>query len=250
VETQSEPTALEAKHYFLVRRIHSLLGIVPVGVFVCFHLFANATILAPGEPGAQFQKGIEQIHALGPFLAPVEIIFIFLPLLFHALLGVKIWLTSSPNLQNYRYFSNARYTFQRVTGVLAFVFIMYHVWQMHWFGGPFGGGHFKLHSQAGTPTGALTTAQAIQASPWIMVAYLIGVSCTVFHLANGIWTALITWGITIRPATQRASGYVCAAFGIILGIVGIGAVIGFQNFDTQAMGAAITHQASSSSHAP
>ena len=54
---------------------------------------------------------------------------------------------------------------------------------------------------------------------------------SVFHLANGIWTSLITWGITIRARTQQVSGYVCAVLGIVLAIAGVGAVSGFRTFD-------------------
>ena len=58
-----------------------------------------------------------------------------------------------------------------------------------------------------------------------------------FHLANGVWTSLITWGITIKPQTQRVSGYVCAVFGILLCLVGLGALRGFKTFDTGATAA-------------
>lgn len=229
--TAESTTALD-KNHFLIRRLHSLAGLVPVGVFLCVHLVTNASILAPGEPGAAFQASIERIHALGPLLVPVEFIGIFIPLAFHALLGVKIWLTSTPNAQDYRYGSNIRYTLQRVTGIIAFLFIMYHVWQMHWLGASLGGGEFALHDAAGTGTAALTTAKAIQASRWIPVIYGIGIVATVFHLANGMWTSLITWGITVRPQTQRAAGYACAVFGVVLCLVGLGALRGFGTFDT------------------
>ena len=215
----------------LVRRLHSLSGLVPVGVFMCVHLLTNATILASAD-GAEFQNAIEKIHALGPLLVPVEIVGIFLPMLFHALVGVQIMLTSMPNPQHYRYGSNIRYALQRTTGMIAFAFILYHVWQMHWFGGYVGGGAFELHDEAGAATGALTAAKAIQAGWWIAPIYGIGVIATVFHLANGIWTSLITWGITIKPQTQRVSGYVCVVFGILLGIVGLGALQGFRTFNT------------------
>lgn len=223
------PTDAAGKHYFLIRRLHSLCGLVPVGVFVCVHLLTNATILAAAD-GAEFQKAIERIHALGPLLKPVEIIGIFIPITFHALLGVRIWLTSAPNAQQYRYGSNIRYALQRTTGMIAFAFILYHVWQMHWFGVPFGGGQFELHNEAGDPTGAMTTAKVIQAGWWIAPIYAIGVVATVFHLANGIWTSLITWGITIRPQTQRVSGYVCTAIFVLLCVVGLGALRGFKTF--------------------
>lgn len=229
MEHQPGPSPLPGGNTFLVRRLHSLLGLIPVGVFVCMHLAINASILLPGEPGAEFQKAVERIHDLGPLLTPVEIIGIFIPLFFHALLGVKIWLTSTPNVQSYRYGSNVRYTLQRVTGVIAFVFILYHLWQMHWLGKPLGGGAFDVHGEGGA-SAAATAAEAIQAAWWIAPVYAVGVAATVFHLANGVWTSLITWGITIRPKTQRASGYVCAAFGVTLLVMGLGAVRGFKTF--------------------
>lgn len=213
------------KHYFLIRRLHSLSGIVPIGVFLFFHLVTNATIIAPAEaPGAEFQRSVERIHSLGALLVPVEVAFIFVPLLFHGLLGVQIWLTSKSNTQHYPYGANVRYTFQRVTGLIALVFIIYHVWHMHWLGKPLGGGAFDGHAAAAS------AAAAIQASWWITPVYAVGVLCAVYHFANGIWTALITWGITIRPESQRVSGYICAAAGIFLAIVGLGALGGFAAF--------------------
>ena len=63
------------EYHFLVRRLHSLCGLVPVGAFLCVHLLANSTILAPGAPAAEFQNAIERIHVLGPLLVPFEIVF-------------------------------------------------------------------------------------------------------------------------------------------------------------------------------
>lgn len=208
------------KHYFLIRRLHSLSGLVPVGVFLVMHLVTNASILGGAN---EFQKSVDRIHALGPLLVPVEIVFIFLPLLFHVLVGFQIAFTSKPNAQQYRYGGNIRYTLQRASGYVAFFFIMYHLWQMHWLGKPlFGGGQFDPHDAAST------ASKAINAGIWIAPVYAIGIIASVFHLANGIWTALITWGITIRPASQRTAGYVCATFGVLLGLVGLGALNGFR----------------------
>ena len=79
--------------------------------------------------------------------------------------------------------------------------------------------------------GAITTARAIQAAWWIAPLYAIGVLSCVFHFANGIWTSLITWGITIRPRSQQVAGYFCAAFGVVLSLIGLGALSGFRQFD-------------------
>lgn len=229
-EHQPAAVAPADKYYFLIRRLHSLSGLIPVGVFLFIHLMTNASILAPGVPGEQFQKSVERIHALGPLLVPVEIVGIFIPLLFHTLIGFQIIFTSHPNAQQYRYGSNIRYTLQRTTGVIAFFFILYHVWQMHWMGAPIGGGKFALHDSSGAATAAQTTAEAIRSGWWVAPLYALGILASVFHLANGIWTSLITWGITIRPRSQRVAGYVCSVFGVVLALAGMGALNGFRTF--------------------
>lgn len=222
----NEAVAIPDKYYFLIRRLHSLSGIVPVGAFLCVHLLTNASILAARD-GSQFQSAVDRIHSLGPLLVPVEITFIFVPLLFHTLVGLLIWRTSSSNAQHYRKFSNVRYTLQRTTGILAAIFIVYHLWQMHWLGQPFGGGLFDAHAAASS------AATALQSAWWVKLVYGLGVAVCVFHFANGIWTSLITWGITIRPRTQQVSGYVCAIVGVILLMLGLGALRGFGTFQVE-----------------
>jgi len=212
---------------------------VPIGAFLMIHLCTNARILVPGHaPGEDFQNAVNMIHGLGPMLLPVEIIFIFLPLLFHAIVGFQIVLTASPNVRSYSYNSNIRYSLQRWTGVIAFFFIMYHVWQMHWFGEPIGGGKFDAENAANS------AAKVIQSVWWIAPVYAIGVISSVFHLANGIWTALITWGITIKPRSQQMAGYVCAAFGVIVTLIGLGALNGFKRFGADSMMPRTSHAVS------
>lgn len=243
-EHQSESATFSTKHHFVIRRLHSLTGLVPVGVFLCFHLMANATILVPGEAGAEFDRSIAAIHLLGPFLIPVEIVFIFVPILFHAVLGLQIYFTGRSNAQQYRYGGNIRYTLQRATGVIALLFIFYHVWQLHWFGTPIGGGSFDLQAAASS------TAAAIQGGWWVAPIYALGVVACVFHLANGIWTSLITWGITIRPPSQRAAGYVCAVFGVVLSLVGLGALRAFKIFTPEDTKTATEQHAAGADHVP
>ena len=47
----------------------------------------------------------------------------------------------------------------------------------------------------------------------VSIFYLLGVSLLVFHFANGVWTAAITWGLTVSEHAQKKWGYVCAALG-------------------------------------
>jgi succinate dehydrogenase / fumarate reductase cytochrome b subunit len=214
------------RHNFLIRRLHSLSGLVPVGVYLVMHLTFNSTILAGKDA---FQASVDQIHLLSRMglLTAVEITFIFLPLLFHGVVGLWLIREAEPTSARYRFNGNIRYTLQRVTGVIAFVFIFYHIWQMHWFGAPFGGANFDAHNAAESAAAAIQSPTRFHAS-----AYTIGMLASVYHLANGLWTALITWGITIGPRSQRMSGWACTAFGVVLGLVGLGSVVGFARFDT------------------
>ncbi len=250
-EHQPQSASLAERNYFLIRRLHSLTGIVPIGVFLCFHLVANSTILF-GTGGEHFQQWVERIHLLQPYLFPVEMVFIFIPILFHALLGFTIWFSGRSNVQQYRYGGNIRYMLQRVTGIIAILFILFHVWQMHWLGEPFGGGSFTLHGEGGAAMAAGSTARAIQGlkldgtsvwgAVWIAPLYTIGTLASVYHLANGIWTALITWGVTIGPRAQALSGRVCIIIGIVFGLFGMGALSEFKRVDVSTLGAQVTSQ--------
>jgi succinate dehydrogenase / fumarate reductase cytochrome b subunit len=69
---------------------------------------------------------------------------------------------------------------------------------------------------------ASTLAEALDGILW-PAFYLIGVLACVYHLANGIWTAGITWGLWLTPAAQERATKVCVAFGIGLAVIGTGA---------------------------
>ncbi|MDH3718937.1 MAG: succinate dehydrogenase cytochrome b558 subunit [Planctomycetota bacterium] len=227
------PTPFLARHEFLIRRLHSLSGLVPVGAYMVVHLLTNASVLAGPEV---FQKNVYAIHSLGPLLPLVEWGFIFIPILFHAIIGVVIVAGGLPNTANYPYSGNVRYALQRATGMIAFVFIAWHVFHMHgWFHAdwwlqylaePLGGARFRPYNAASS------TALALQSS--IVVAlYAIGITACVYHLANGIWTMGITWGVWTSPRAQRRAGWLCGLVGIAILAVGMAALLGMSNVDQQ-----------------
>jgi succinate dehydrogenase / fumarate reductase cytochrome b subunit len=45
--------------------------------------------------------------------------------------------------------------------------------------------------------------------------YPLGILASCYHLANGVWTAGITWGLTVSAGAQRRWGYVCAALFVV-----------------------------------
>ena len=211
---------------FLIRRLHSLCGLIPVGAYMVVHLIVNASVI---NGAATFQNNVLNIHKLGALLPLVEWTFIFIPILFHMIFGFVIIAGGMPNPHNYPYAANYRYTLQRATGMIAAVFITLHVFHMHgwihnesWLHGvvePLGGAQFRAYNATSTAGMALQNVV-------VVVLYAIGITACVYHLANGIWTMGITWGVWTSPRAQRRASYVCTGFGILLMVVSATALFG------------------------
>jgi succinate dehydrogenase / fumarate reductase cytochrome b subunit len=208
------------RHQFLIYRLFSLTGLF-VGGYVLVHLATNASVLA--GPGV-FQDQVDRIHSLGPLLPFVEWTFIFIPILFHAVIGISIIFGCVPNVSQYQYGSNIRYTLQRYTGLILALFILFHVLQLHHLGKFIGWGKFDPHHATSSAAAAIDTLP-------VQIAYAVGTLCAVFHFANGIWTFGITWGIWTSEGAQRRAGYVCTVFGLALATVGMAALYGISTAD-------------------
>ncbi|MEM9409948.1 MAG: succinate dehydrogenase, partial [Planctomycetota bacterium] len=140
------------------------------------------------------------------------------------------------NTSSYPYMSNFRYRMQRITGIIAFFFILYHVMHMHgiihieWF-------RNKVLSPVGLaqfyPYNAASTAAEAMQHPIITLAYVIGVLASVFHFANGIWTMGITWGVWVSPKAQQTASYICSAIGLLVAGAGMSAIIGLWKVDIE-----------------
>jgi len=203
------------------------------------HLTTNASIVwgRMGEGGvATFQHEVDFIHS-ALFLLLIEIFGLWIPIGFHAVLGVYYATTGSSNVKQYGYGANWRYALQRLTGYFGFIFILYHVatlrWGWTWL--PFSSG-FDAHMAASTTAQAIRGGLDPSALGGFLIGglYLVGVLALVYHLANGLWTAAITWGITISAGAQRRWGFVCTAFGLGLASLGIMAFVGFVTLDIEA----------------
>ncbi len=232
------------RHHFLLRRLHSLSGIVPIGVFLIVHLTTNASVVwgmvnsskYDGLHGgaATFQHEVNFIHSL-PFLILIEIFGLWLPIAFHSILGIYYATTGRSNLTRYPYQDNWRYSLQRISGYVGVLFIFYHVATLRWGwtflipGGTKWDGEFAASTMASALQGG--TDGMTTAGLFVSLCYMIGVSLLVFHLANGLWTAAITWGLTVSDKAQRRWGLVCAGLGAGLMALAWSAVIGFATLD-------------------
>jgi succinate dehydrogenase / fumarate reductase, cytochrome b subunit len=223
--TSSPPAAGQSqsfltRHQFLIYRLFSLAGLVPIGGYLVIHLITNATVLN-GAPA--FQAAVDRIHSLGFILPTVEWVFIFLPLLFHAAVGWLIISGAVPNASSYPYAHNVRYVLQRATAIVAFFFILYHVLEMNHMG------LGRFDPEHATSSAAATIDRAV----WEQVVYAVGILSCVYHLANGLWTWGITWGIWTTPAAQRRASYLALGFGLLLGFIGLSALWGVANVNVK-----------------
>ncbi len=101
---------------FIWRKLHSLLGIIPIGAFLVEHLLSNFEAL---KGPAAYGEQVKFLNSL-PLVRVLEWVFIFLPLLYHGLYGVYIWLRGKSNIVYYPWAGNWMYLAQRYTGLIAF----------------------------------------------------------------------------------------------------------------------------------
>ena len=211
---------LGGRYHFLLRRLHSLTGIV-FGGYLVVHLLINATI---AQGGRVYQTQVDKIHDL-PFLPVIEWTFIYLPILFHTVYGVWITLTGQPNVNRYPYEKNWFYVLQRASAVVIVFFMVFHVLSLKY--GLFSENlSFEPHRALGTVGRHMDASFLIT---WFV--YPLGILASCYHLANGFWTAAITWGLTISAASQRRWGYACAGLFALTFIAGIIALIAAARLD-------------------
>jgi succinate dehydrogenase / fumarate reductase cytochrome b subunit len=113
---------------FILRRLHSLSGIFPIGAYLIFHvMLANASVLGGPE---RFDAAVEAIAVLPPpVLLAIEVFAIYLPLLFHSLYGfVRLGESDLSNPLRFDWLGSYLYVLQRLTGVIAFFFIGWHIY--------------------------------------------------------------------------------------------------------------------------
>lgn len=198
------------KSEFVYRRWHSLLGVIPVGLFLVEHLITNhfATQGASAfNRAAQFLEGL-------PFRIVLEIFLIFLPLLYHAIYGVYIAFQGKNNTVHYSYFRNWMFLLQRITGVFTLIFVSWHVWET------------RIQAALGAEV-SFNMMTDILSNPFMLGFYIAGVVSAVFHFANGLWSFAVSWGITMSPRSQQISTYVTMILFFALSFVGVRALLAF-----------------------
>jgi succinate dehydrogenase / fumarate reductase cytochrome b subunit len=202
-------TATRPETNYLLRKLHSLSGIVPIGAFLAEHFWSNSAALVSAPKYNETSQELQTI----PFRIFVEWAFIFLPIFYHGGYGIYIWLRGESNVLQYPWVKNWLYTFQRYTGLIAFVYIGWHIYTQRWL------------------THGMSTYDEVaqqMRSLWAFAFMVVGIVATSFHLGVGIWNFLCKWGLAATARAQRAAGQLGAAVGIAFSLVGVLIVVSFR----------------------
>ncbi|MBB6732519.1 succinate dehydrogenase cytochrome b558 subunit [Cohnella zeiphila] len=208
------------------RKLHSLLGVIPLGLFFIEHALTNYSAFEGGPE--KFQKSVHGLHDL-PLIFFLELILIWLPILYHGVYGLYLAFTSNLNTSRFSYGRNWAFAFQRISGVITFIFVIWHLWQI----------------RVQVALGQLTIDEfgakmhEIMNNPAFFVLYLIGVLAATFHFSNGLWAFLVSWGITVGPRAQRVSSRVCMVIFVIMAVLFILSMAAFRGDDFASASAAL-----------
>ena len=106
----------------------------------------------------------------------------------------------------------------RVTGMIAFVYIIFHVLQFR----------TVEHLDYNYIAKSMVAGQTIPLLPELPLInpfsvywfYIIGIVSITYHFANGIWSFCITWGITVSKKSQQVVAVL--SFGVFLVLTTLG----------------------------
>jgi succinate dehydrogenase / fumarate reductase, cytochrome b subunit len=192
------------------RRLHSLLGVIPIGLFLIFHLSVNFM----ATKGEETFNGAVHLIEYTPVKILVEWVVIYLPLIFHAVYGIYIAFTAKNNLGRFSFFRNWMFMLQRLTGIITLIFLVWHIWAT------------RIQAAMGAEVNFDMMAE-IFSSPFMIVFYIVGIISAIFHFANGLWSFAVSWGLTVSPRSQRIMTYFTLIVFVLLSYIGISAIFAF-----------------------
>ncbi|HKP47735.1 MAG TPA: hypothetical protein VJT50_14135, partial [Pyrinomonadaceae bacterium] len=162
--------AIKLSRTFVLRKLHQLSGIMPLGFFLLEHFYTNSKALTGA---ADFNNAVKDLQSI-PYILFVEIGGIFIPLIYHAVYGLVITIEARPNNLAYPYPRNWFYLIQRITGVVLFFFITFHVLNFRF--GLIPG--LNQLSVASHPTQAFEIVSREFHMASIFIIYMIGITAT------------------------------------------------------------------------
>jgi succinate dehydrogenase / fumarate reductase, cytochrome b subunit len=187
---------------FIRSRLGSFLAVVPLGVWTVNHLWNN---LSAFKGAAAWQKDVtEYSHPLAFF---ISMAIALLPLGLHTVWGVFRLVSVRPNIGRYRYFSNVKYILQRLSAIGLLLFLGAHLWLAT----------LRPRLTTGRPEPFSDISHEMHHHFPTLAVYVLGVLGVAYHLANGLHTFAMGWGIvTSRRALKKLDIGVVITFIVLL----------------------------------
>jgi succinate dehydrogenase / fumarate reductase, cytochrome b subunit len=194
---------------FLRARAGSLLAIAPLGVWTTMHLWQN---LAAFQGAAAWQTAVtEHSHPLAHLFTSI---IVLLPLLLHTVWGISRLASVKPNIGQYKLFANLKYLLQRASAVGLMLFLGAHLWLAM----------LKPRLMEGHAEAFADISHEMHHHGPTIAVYLLGSLGVSYHLANGISTFAMGWGLVSgRPGLKRVE-YASYGFFLVLLTMSWGAI--------------------------
>jgi succinate dehydrogenase / fumarate reductase, cytochrome b subunit len=187
-------------------------GLVPLAGYLVTHLIVQASALFGPHAHARFAA------MGGLWLVPVELVFVYLPLGFHVVLGVGRVRRPATAHAERGWPGTLGRPLQQLSGAVLLVFIVSHVWQ---FRVPAWRGELTPSDYYPELCASLSTT-AWGGIPIVATGYLLGLAAAALHGAQGLYHGALSLG-WVGASRQRPWGACCRLFGVI--VFGLGASI-------------------------
>jgi succinate dehydrogenase / fumarate reductase cytochrome b subunit len=189
---------------YLRARLGSLFAFFPLGVWSLGHLWNN--LAAFDGPDAWTRAVTEYPHPVAQLATGIVVL---VPLVLHTAWGVRRMATSRPNNVRYTTYANLKYLLQRLSALGLLLFLGAHLWLAM----------LKPRLTTGHPEPFASLAHEIHFHTPTFVVYVLGTLGLAYHLANGLHTQLMAWGIvSSRRALKKLDVLALLVFVILLGM--------------------------------
>lgn len=196
------PRATAVDTSFVRSKLGSFLAVVPLGAWTVLHLWNN---LAAFQGPEKWQAAVTEYPH--PLAHAITGIVVLLPLVVHTVWGVFRLAASRPNLVRYGYYANLKYVLQRLSAIGLALFLGAHLWLAM----------LRPRLAEGRAEPFADIAHEMRHHTPTLVVYALGVLGLAYHLANGLHTFTMSWGlVTSRRALRRLEPAVWLIFLLLL----------------------------------
>lgn len=187
---------------FFRTRLGSILAVVPLGAWTVLHLWNN---LAAFRGAKAWQSAVtDHKHAAAELVTGF---IVLAPLLIHTIWGISRMRATRVNVGKYSYFANWKFLLQRLSALGVLGFLGAHIWLA------------KLQPRLvlGHPETFADISNQMHHHTPTLVVYLLGTLGVAYHLANGLHTFTMGWGlVSSRRALRQLDAFALGAFVVLL----------------------------------